>query len=140
MRFARMFFAVTALTALPGLAAPDPQIRTGTFALDVPGGPYFPGSTVRVSARGAGASFALGVVGPGSVHEDVFTAPDIDSAASATPLGSLPGAIATANVVASLVDTPHTKQQRSTIGEESRIGDIGRRTFQCVEGPLIITL
>jgi len=98
MRFARIFFAVIALTALPGLAASDPRTRIGTFALDVPGGPYFPGSAVRVNARGAGGTFSLGVLGPGSVSDNVFTVPDIASGASATLIGSLPGAIATASI------------------------------------------
>jgi len=98
MRLGLKLLAILALTALPGLAAPDPGSRVGTFALDVPGGPYFPGSAVQVNARGAGRPFQLSVVGPGSVNGNTFVVPNVANATSATLVASLPGAIATASI------------------------------------------
>ncbi|MBV9270521.1 MAG: hypothetical protein JO165_05470 [Candidatus Eremiobacteraeota bacterium] len=98
MRLVRALAAGIVLTALPGLAAPGSPARLGTFALDVPGGPYFPGSAIRVNARGTSEPFGLSVLGPGSVTGSVLRVPDVDTATSATLIGSLPGAIATASI------------------------------------------
>lgn len=98
MHRAAKFIAVIALTAVLGLAAPDARTRIGTFALDVPGGPYFPGSAVRVSARGASGPFSLSLLGPGSLADGVFTAPHVDAAQWSTLLGALPGALGTASI------------------------------------------
>lgn len=98
MRRPARFVAVVGLTAVLGLAAPAPRTRIGTFALDVAGGPYFPGSAVRVSARGTSEPFSLSLLGPGSVAGGVFTAPHVDAARWSTLLGALPGALAIASV------------------------------------------
>jgi hypothetical protein len=70
-----------------------PHIR-GTFKLSVPNGPFISGSRVSVDATGISAPFSIALLGPGTVENHDFLAPQVDAATTATLIGATHGAVA----------------------------------------------
>lgn len=87
--------AVLALTA----AAPRRHVQTtGTFKLTVPSGPLISGSRVLVDAAGIAAPFSIALLGPGTVENHDFLAPQVDAATTTTLIGVTHGAVAYSTV------------------------------------------
>lgn len=90
--------AAAAVLALLGTVPRAPRVVIGTFALNVPSGPFFPGSRVALTSAGTNGPLAFDLVGPGQISDGAFIAPPVARAASSTIIASTPGAIASTNV------------------------------------------
>lgn len=90
--------AALALLALTAAAPHRLPHQKGTFKLSVPSGPFISGSRVPVDASGIDAPFSIALLGPGSVENHDFLAPQVDAATTATLIGATHDAIAYSTV------------------------------------------
>jgi DNA-binding beta-propeller fold protein YncE len=90
--------AALALLALTAAAPHRFAHKHGTFKLTVPSGPFISGSRVSVDATGITAPFSIALLGPGSVENHDFLAPQVDAATTATLIGASRDAIAYSTV------------------------------------------
>jgi DNA-binding beta-propeller fold protein YncE len=98
MRVKTAALAAAVAIALLG-TAPQHRIQsTGSFKIDVPGGPYISGSRLALSATGVAGRVAFSVLGPGSVESGAFVAPDVAQKTDATIIASAHGAVAVKRV------------------------------------------
>jgi DNA-binding beta-propeller fold protein YncE len=98
MQRRRVVAAALALLALTAAAPHRVPYKKGTFKLAVPSGPFISGSRVSVDATGINAPFSIALLGPGSVENHEFLAPQVDAATTATLIGATRGAIAYSTV------------------------------------------
>lgn len=89
--------AALALLALTAAVPHRTPHQRGTFRLAVPSGPLISGSRVAVDAD-ISAPFSIALLGPGSIENHDFLAPQVDATTTATLIGVTHGAVAYATV------------------------------------------
>jgi DNA-binding beta-propeller fold protein YncE len=98
MQHRRLLAAALALLALTAAAPHRIPHKKGTFKLSVPGGPFISGSRVSVDASGINEPFSIALLGPGSLENHDFLAPQVDAATTATLIGATHDALAYSTV------------------------------------------
>lgn len=98
MQRRRLLAAAFALVALTAAVPHRMPHKRGTFKLSVPGGPFISGSRVSVDATGITTPFSIALLGPGSVENHDFLAPQVDAATTATLIGATHDAVAYSTV------------------------------------------
>lgn len=93
-RAAAIAFAALLLGAAPVMR----HVPIGAFGLNVSGGPYFPGSVIRLEARGAEGPISYTTLGNGTLENGSYVAPPVDVPATETLIASASRAIATASI------------------------------------------
>jgi DNA-binding beta-propeller fold protein YncE len=94
----RVLAAALALLALTAAAPHRVPHKKGTFKLSVPDGPFISGSRISVDATGINAPFSIALLGPGSVQNHDFVAPQVDASTTATLIGATHDAVAYSTV------------------------------------------
>lgn len=98
MRVKTAALAAAVALALLGTAPQHRTRSTGSFRIDVPGGPYVSGSRLALSATGVEGRVAYSVLGAGAVESGAFVAPIVSQKTNATIIASAHGAVALKNV------------------------------------------
>ncbi len=98
MRVRIALIAAAAALALLGTAPHRHGHSTGSFKIDVPGGPYVSGSRLSVSASGIEGRVFFSVLGAGEMDGGAFVAPTVSRRTTTTLIASAHGAIALQNV------------------------------------------
>ncbi|HZZ66081.1 MAG TPA: hypothetical protein VFE17_11315 [Candidatus Baltobacteraceae bacterium] len=99
--------AAAAALALLGTVPRAPRTVIGTFALDVPSGPFLPGSRLTLSSSATSGPIAFDLLGPGDIENGAFIAPALASAQQSTIIASTPGAIALSEIRLVPAPAPH---------------------------------
>lgn len=86
--------AVLLLAAAPAVR----RVPLGAFGLTVASGPYFPGSVLRLSPRGAQGPIAYATLGGGNIEDDTYVTPPVESPTTATLIATAARAVATVNI------------------------------------------
>jgi DNA-binding beta-propeller fold protein YncE len=108
MQRRRLLAAALALVALTAAVPHRTPHKRGTFKLSVPGGPFISGSRVSVDATGITTPFSIALLGPGSVENHDFLAPQVDAATTAALIGATHDAVAYSTV--QIVPAPGPKR------------------------------
>ncbi len=92
--------AVLALATIATIAAVPrlPGRVTGTFALTLPSGPYFPRSRLLLETSGVGGPVAYTIAGAGEIDGGLFIAPKVSSKQSTAIVAAARGAVAYKNI------------------------------------------
>lgn len=98
MRSSNILAGALALVALAGAAPRHMPHKTGTFKLSVPAGPFISGSRVAVDASGISGTFSISLLGPGSLENHDFIAPQVAQSTTATLIGASRDAVAYSTV------------------------------------------
>ena len=98
MQRRRILAAALAVLALPAAAPHRVPHAKGTFKLSVPSGPFISGSRVSVDASGITEPFSIALLGPGSIENHDFLAPQVDADTTATLIGATHDAVAYSTV------------------------------------------
>lgn len=86
--------ALLLLGAAPALR----RVPIGAFGLNVAAGPYFPGSVIRLEARGAEGPVFFSALGSGTLENGTYVVPAVGAATTETLVASASRAIATASI------------------------------------------
>lgn len=98
MRVSRALAAAAAALTLLAAAPQRRTVHAGTFAIDLPAGPYVSASRIHLTTTGIDAPVSFSVLGPGRIAGGDFIAPAVTHATGATIVASAPGAIAIRSV------------------------------------------
>lgn len=86
--------ALLLLGAAPALR----RVPIGAFGLNVAAGPYFPGSVIRLEARGTEGPVFFSALGSGTLENGTYVVPAVGAATTETLVASASRAIATASI------------------------------------------
>lgn len=94
MRVKPSIVAAAAALALLGTAPHHHARSTGSFKIDIPGGPYIAGSRLALGTSGVEGRVAFSLLGEGEIDSGTFIAPIVTQNTTSTIIGTARGAIA----------------------------------------------